>query len=346
MFRQFRIVSNYTCNNRCKFCYTKSLGFQKLLIKKDNIKKIIDNMYRLWSKKCILIWWEPTLHPDLFEIIKYWKDKWMFMKIVTNGRIFKKKDFLEKLIDNWLNFIALSIHWHTPEIDSENTGVKDSFSDTIQWIKNCISSKIPFVTLTTLNKNNFKYVKEIVSFLTDIWVKNIIFNLWSPIEWVESIENDILTPIEIAESIQNAYNVLKQNNLKAKFYASIPLCLFESDLLISMIEDSYLIPISGWDISECNVYDGSWIAFDPLWNILTCTHRVKSPVKKILNKNKKVFDFDEFVTILKEVEKHVWTDNWKWYSDKCTNCHLKDICIWWCELYWNYFSPDNYIKWF
>ena len=319
------------------------MDFTKDQISIENEKKIIDTMSNIWTKECILIWGEPTLHKGILEIVKYWVSKWLFMKIITNWRRYSNMNFVEQLKDIWLWFTAISIHWTTEEEHFKNTQSKNSFKQTLEWIKNCIKVWLPFITLSTINYNNKDNIVNIACFLNSIWVNNIVYNLASPVEGID-VNSNILNPQILSEAIQNAYFILKKKNIKVKFYSSIPLCVYDKNVILEMLNDWYLMPLNWENMSDCNVYDGSWIAIDPKWNILLCTHEVISPVEKILDKNLLYKDENEVMKILQVVKWMIWLDNWNYPSKICNDCSMKEKCIWGCPLYWRTFETKKLIN--
>lgn len=343
IFKKFWIISNYTCDNRCKFCYTEAMNFWWVNMSFNNEKKIIDTMTEFWAEQCILIWWEPTLHENIVDVIEYWKWKDLFMKIITNWRKYSKIDFLKELKEVGLWFTAVSIHWTTQEEHYRNTKSKKSFWETLQWIKNCIEIEIPFITLSTINLNNIDNIVPIARFLKSIGVSNIVFNLVSPVEWTPQNEN-VLKPEVLSVAIEEAYKTLKKEKIKVVFYSSIPMCLFNNNIINEMIDEWYLMPLNGENMSDCNIYDWSGVAVDPKWNVLLCTHAVKSPVAEIFDKNLLYKDKEDVNKILLWVKWMIWKENWKYPSEICIDCSMKDKCIWWCPLYWRTFETKKLIR--
>lgn len=341
-FEKFWLVSTYACDNRCPGCYTKAKGFCRDELPCEVATAIMDEMQALGAKQCVLIGGEPTMWHELFEILKYGKEKGLFMKIVTNGRKLADKGFLQRMIDAGLNFAAISVHGTTAEEHLATTGVKRSFEQTLQGLRNCQELKLPFITLSTINAANKDRVIEIARFIHDLGVENIVFNLASPIEGDESNDR-ILSPRDLADIITKAYLALKAAGIKAHFYATVPLCLFDRDILMKMIDESYLVPLSGGEISECNIYDGSGIAFDPKGEILTCTHQVNSPVGSILNDQHKIRTREEIRDILLRVRQTIGPENWEYPSEDCDACDMRMKCIGGCPLFWRTFDSKKYV---
>ncbi len=71
------------CNIECRSCYNLDRGHEKTL---DQVKEEIDLACQKRNLQAItLLGGEPTLHPDIAEIIRYVKGKRLICQILTNG---------------------------------------------------------------------------------------------------------------------------------------------------------------------------------------------------------------------------------------------------------------------
>lgn len=79
------LETNRTCNIGCRFCYNLDRSFVKSL---DDIKAEVDLLLRTRNLQTLsILGGEPTLHPDLFQVIAYIKRKGVFCQLLTNGLI-------------------------------------------------------------------------------------------------------------------------------------------------------------------------------------------------------------------------------------------------------------------
>jgi len=77
------IEPNYTCNITCKSCYNLNKNYVKSL---EEIKSEIDaGLVKRRLETISILGGEPTLHPDLLQIIEYIKNKKLVCQILTNG---------------------------------------------------------------------------------------------------------------------------------------------------------------------------------------------------------------------------------------------------------------------
>ena len=90
------IETNRTCNMRCRFCYNLEREAVKPL---DLVRAEIDLALSKRNASTItLLGGEPTLHPDLPEIVAHVKKRGRICQILTNGLVFLEEGG-EKLLD-------------------------------------------------------------------------------------------------------------------------------------------------------------------------------------------------------------------------------------------------------
>ncbi len=75
-----------TCPNKCKFCSSNASMEKTKIITLENFKKVIDHfMNQGGIEELSISGGEPFLHPDLFEMVKYSKEKGIRTVVFTSG---------------------------------------------------------------------------------------------------------------------------------------------------------------------------------------------------------------------------------------------------------------------
>lgn len=161
-------ISN-TCNNNCIFCHDSehrndSINFEPF----EKIKVKIDQALNDGFSRLILSGGEATIHPDFIQIAGYAK-KIGFQKIqvVTNGRMFSYKAFALKAVKAGLTEATFSIHGHTPGLHDKLSGIKGSFDQACQGIKNLIKTGRCIVNIdVVVNRLNYIHIEDIIKYFS------------------------------------------------------------------------------------------------------------------------------------------------------------------------------------
>jgi len=172
----------YQCNNHCLFC---AVGNR---VKKDldtkYIKEVLER-YRLKGVElCDLDGGEPTLHPDLMEIVSFARSiGYRTVNITTNGRRLAYKDFARRLLASGITSLLVSIHGPDAETHDSITGVPGSFGETMQGIQKALvlaPEGLDFGVNTTLSVHNFGRLNELVELLHSIGVRKFNIQFLTP----------------------------------------------------------------------------------------------------------------------------------------------------------------------
>lgn len=181
------------CNQSCSFCS----GYPKIQFKlKDILLKV------KWLEEISLQWWEPTMSPDLFEILKYARENWTkHINLITNWIKIADYDF------------ALKLYWKIDCYHFAFMSHKKDLADKLGWTKNTLlqkskailnliklweASKIRLVHI--IQKDNLDDLIELPIFVNKYfpWVKFIEFkyiqyfwnknNIWKIPKYTDSKE--------------------------------------------------------------------------------------------------------------------------------------------------------------
>ena len=338
--KEFWLATNYSCNNRCAWCYTEPKNFDATLMPFEYAVQVMDEMKRIGANKCTLLGGEPTLHPRLFDMISYGAGLGLVMKIVTNGTLLSDINFVRELKKSGISIIALSIHGSTEEMHKRITG-SDNLEKSVEAIRNCLSEDMELVTLTNINGINKDVLFDVASFLNELGVKNIVFNIAVPSDCSDGRSSEyILHPREIARLIEATYKELLANNIKAGFYASIPLCIYDKEILDEMIRDKYMILLSD---GGCSIYSATGVGFDPMGNLVPCAKKLSTSLVNTMTDDKFIYT-NSFYDVWNKVKHNFGKENWEYESDKCHDCEMNEYCIGGCPLFWNKFDFEESIK--
>lgn len=213
----------FNCNNNCRFCLNSNRKGCPDLSTETLRKKILAAV----KKKCSLLAFtggEPTLRKDFFEICKSARLNGLDVEIQSNGRLFYYKTFVNKISGLNINRFLISIHGHNKNLHDFLTRSPDSFSQTVKGIKKLKRKNNFVITNTVINKYNFRYLREIVLFLSKLNVDQIQLTWPESLGEVKDNFNELVPKYSIAKPfIEKA---LSLNHSKV-YVLNIPYCVLD-----------------------------------------------------------------------------------------------------------------------
>jgi radical SAM protein with 4Fe4S-binding SPASM domain len=169
------LAITYRCNNKCLHCYaggpreTKELTTQEWIL-------VINKLFDLGIPQVVFTGGEPTLRDDLSKLIAQTQKVGLVSGLVTNGRKLKDATYFKSLVDAGLDHIQITLESHNPKIHDKITGVKGSWHETVQGLKNAIASPIYTISNTTLNQYNVKDILKTIDFIHSLGLKQFACN--------------------------------------------------------------------------------------------------------------------------------------------------------------------------
>lgn len=101
------------CNLRCRFCFATFRGLRGRL-ETDDARRLIDALRAAGTEKLTFVGGEPTLHPDIGDLVAYAHEVGLVTCLVTNGAR------LARLLEEQ----AATIDWVGLSVDSANEDVQ------------------------------------------------------------------------------------------------------------------------------------------------------------------------------------------------------------------------------
>lgn len=182
--RTAKVIINvtYRCNNHCVFCAVGNRLPEDQTL--EHIKGVLDRYAADGVELLDLDGGEPTLHPQLLEIIEYARlQNFRTINITTNGRRLAYPDFARKLLASGITSLLVSLHGPDEEVHDAITGAPGSFAETMQGIRNILEfadDALDFGINTTLSVPNYERMGELVGSLVALGVKKFNFQFLTP----------------------------------------------------------------------------------------------------------------------------------------------------------------------
>lgn len=164
------------CNMKCLHCYEGSSHVQsKNKLNLTQWKHIIDQLKMLDVERVVVIGGEPTINPDVIEILKYLSFKNVPTTLFTNA-FFKDEKLRETIVEHKIR-LKISLYGHNATVHDTITTIPGSFDRLIENIKYFIQKSVDISLAVTLMKENENYVNEIEDFIKSLGIKQYKFDV-------------------------------------------------------------------------------------------------------------------------------------------------------------------------
>jgi pyruvate formate lyase activating enzyme len=133
------------CNFRCGFCHNAALlGAVKEGYSWDHLDELCERFRRQWVKAVVLTGGEPTLAPDLEDVLRFFRERGLAVKLDTNG---SRPAVLAQVLER-VSFVAMDVKCSLPRYP-EFVGFADyeAIGRSIQLLLN---SATPYEFRTTI----------------------------------------------------------------------------------------------------------------------------------------------------------------------------------------------------
>lgn len=320
------------CNNFCEWCYTQNKLNCESMKYEDAISGV-DKLVEMGANRIVLIGGEPTIYPNIVELIKYISTKGIKVSIATNGRKLSDVGFAKEIVDAGVNSINISLKG-TSEEEYKKYTKSIGLNEAIQGYNNLHKLGFKNISLSYVivddNKENFN---NIIRLIEKNQLRNIVFQFVKPV--LELKDNDELMNIEkMGKFVTYIYNSMKKTKTNYCLEISFPLCAVEEEILKKMIDENRITTC-------CHISKGSGLIFDTDLKILPCNHFAEYPYSEDKIGAQSVEKISEFLE--SEICLKLRETAGSYPSKKCIECDKWAICGGGCFTRWFYQNPGEII---
>jgi radical SAM protein with 4Fe4S-binding SPASM domain len=289
------LLTNY-CNKKCIYCFAKNKlnSHIKKNISLKNYLKILEYFYKSNIRQIKLMGGEPTLHPDLKNILKINKDRKLESIILTNGL------FSEKILKLFLkyNFYDLFLLINLNEMEFYDI-------NEIFILKRNMQSLNKHIMLSfNIYQTNFDLSFLLESIKKYNLTRKIRLGLAAPIVFGDNKYFNVNSHKELIYNLIYWAKVMQKNNISLHFDCGFRLCW------CNLNEYILLEKYSGGYVANCEPI----LDIDPDLKVWSCF-----PLSNILNVN--LEDFSSFEEIKKFYENKFKIIRLLNKDTKCLNCN-------------------------
>ena len=218
---------------------------------------------------------EPTLRPDLVQLVRQAEDLGLVTGLLTNGRRLREEELLQGLLLAGLDHIQITLASHQAKLHDSIVGQSGSFKETEAGLKAALDGDIYVVVHVVVTTQNAASIIDTVSYLAELGVPAVALS--SPIRSGADDERQQLEDaLQAARDEANRLGVDIVWDLAAP-YSHINPIEIETDLSVESAMRQHLYVEPDGDVlpaQGCNVLLGN-LTTDPLQSIWSHPERLK-----------------------------------------------------------------------
>jgi radical SAM protein with 4Fe4S-binding SPASM domain len=306
------IALTYRCQNRCSFCYASSpdRGQKVSEMTTAQVVRILDTIVDDARVPTVsFTGGEPTLRPDLPELIAHAKSRRLRTNLITNGIRCASDRYVDDLAAAGLDSAQVSLEAADPDVHDSIVGHRGAWRSTVQGVHHLRAAGIHVHTNTTINSRNRNCLLDLVDLLAGMEQPYLSMNM--VIRTGGAVGTMEIGYEEIGELVVALRDRAQEHGMRFVWYSPVPFCLFNpvahglgsqscsaADGLLSVAPDGSVLPCSSFEHGVGNLLHEP---FDVIWN----------------RRSAKYWRHKEFL------------------PPGCRDCDLADLCCGACPLYWD-----------
>jgi radical SAM protein with 4Fe4S-binding SPASM domain len=252
---------------------------------------------------------EPTLRPDLPELIAHAKSRRLRTNLITNGLRCGANGYVEQLAIAGLDSAQVSLEAADATVHDAVVGRNGAWQRTVKGIRNLKAAGIHVHTNTTINSCNRQYLLGLVDFLAEMEQPYLSMNM--VIRTGGAVGQPDIGYSEIGDVVLGLKRRALDHGMRFVWYSPVPFCL--------------LNPIAhGLGSQSCSAADGL-LSIGPDGRILPCSS-FEQGVGNLLH--------EPFAAIWNRRATKYWRRK-EFLPPGCRECAFSGICCGACPLYWD-----------
>ena len=306
------IALTYRCNNRCFFCYASAPERGRSMPEMDTpqVELVIDKIVNQAKVPTIsFTGGEPTLRPDLPDLIAFAKSRDLRTNLITNGLRCCDPAFVARLAAAGLDSAQVSLEAGNATVHDAVVDHSGAFEQTVMGVRNLQAAGIHTHTNTTINARNKAALFELIDFLADLGQEYLSMNM--VIRTGGAVGSADVRYDQIGELVLALKTRTEERGLRFVWYSPVPYCLFNP-------------AAHGLGSQSCAAADGL-LSIAPDGQVLPCSS-FEQGIGNLLQ--------DDFQSIWNGHPAKYWRDK-QFLPPGCQKCDLSELCCGACPLYWD-----------
>lgn len=291
-------------------------------------KSLVDFSLDAGAKTFILIGGEPSLHPQLFEILEYIKAKNANVRVslVTNGYRFSDKNFIKE-IEDLITYAGFSIKAANKQQQIELTKT-DSFEKIEQAMINLQEvDKFRVNYSTVISRSTLKNMEEFAEMVARLAPGHALnYSLCNPaINKPLSVNNEhVVSDEELVKTVVSKWPRISEIlNDRVRIEQSAPQCIWPKEFIDCLKEKGQI----GFG---CQVMSKKGLIFDTDGKVLVCNSLTDFPIAEFPTTFNDKASFEKFWN--SEPIKFLYKKFYEYPKRECKSCDVYSECGGGCPL--------------
>lgn len=330
-FNKAWLTVTHNCNLGCGWCYDRNNMENNKFMDLHCAIKIIDFLHEVDCNSINLIGGEPTLHPNLEEIIEYATEHNITTSLVTNGILLSDNEYIESLCMKGLKHVFLSYKGKNNAVYQMSDDEKN-FEKIIKSIENIKKYKIDYVIDLVVTSYNIDEIHNWICDIRKCTDSTIHLSICKPAIGTEGITNMqyIMKPKFFIKKFQDLYMHNKEfASEKFVLHQTLPSCLWNKNV-IEQLKERKQIGMG------CQLLYRDGIIFDVNGELLLCNGLAKFPYGKFGESFKNKDSMLQFYC--RENIKSLFNEACRLPDSKCDTCKMMNQCRGGCAIQWFSYS--------
>jgi len=169
------LALTYRCNNHCLHCYNEA-SRAKNEFTQEQWFTVLDKVWQIGIPHVVFTGGEPTLRPDLPELVAHAEQLGMITGLNTNGRMLADSAYVQRLVEAGLDHVQITLESHDPDIHERIVAAPGAWVESVAGIRNALKTRLFVMTNTTLLKDNSVSLSQTLNFLKELGLPTIGLN--------------------------------------------------------------------------------------------------------------------------------------------------------------------------
>ncbi|MCA9656974.1 MAG: radical SAM protein [Myxococcales bacterium] len=181
------------CNHFCGFCSNPTTPYTHDL---ESMRVLVDDLVDRGYFGVVMTGGEPTLHPELPEIVAYASERGLHVRMITNGWRLADRRFADELARAGLRLVHVSIYSVDADVEARLRGVEGSLERAFAALDNAAAAGVEVNINSVINRLNADHLDRNVRYFlkNHPQVRHFVWNNLDPSMGRAEVNQELFVP--------------------------------------------------------------------------------------------------------------------------------------------------------